>query len=133
MAPGNESKVRLGDLEHEILQVVWERGPLSAEACRGALVRALKDSTVRTVLRRLEEKGLVTHVVDGRSYLYSAARAPAAVAANAVKGVIDRFCGGSLEALLVGLVDGDVVDGAELERLAKKVAAAKARNKGGKS
>lgn len=133
MAARNEPNVHVGELEHEILQVVWERGPISAEACRGALARALKDSTVRTVLRRLEEKGLVSHVVDGRSFLYSAARAPSAVAANAVKGVIDRFCGGSLEALLIGLVDGDVVDGAELERLAKKVAAAKARNKGGRA
>ena len=117
----------LGDLEHEVFTVVCDRGPLSAEDCRLALDRPLKDSTVRTVLRRLEEKGFVEHAVEGRAFLYSAARRPTDVAARAVKGVIDRFCGGSLEALLVGLVDGDVVDGRELERLAKKIAAARAK------
>lgn len=117
----------LGELEHEVLNLVWARGPLTAEDCRSGLSRGLKDSTVRTVLRRLEEKGFVEHTVEGRTFLYVATRRPTDVAAGAVKGVIDRFCGGSVEALLVGLVDGDVVDGAELERLAKKIAAAKAK------
>lgn len=120
---------KLGELEHEILSVVWNRGPIAAEACRAGLKRPLKESTVRTVLRRLEEKGFITHTVDGRTFMYSAAEKPADVAARAVQGVIDRFCGGSLEALLVGLVDRDVVDRKELERLAKKIAAARAGSK----
>lgn len=116
---------KLGELEHEILSLVWKEGPISAEACREGLKRTLKESTVRTVLRRLEDKGFVAHTVEGRTYLYAASERPSDVAARAVKGVMDRFCGGSLEALLVGLVDRDVVDEKELERLAKKIAAAR--------
>ena len=122
---------KLGELEHEILQKIWTLGPCSAEACREALAgdRPLKDSTVRTVLRRLEEKGLVTHTVEGRTFLYRAAEQPQSLAARAVRGIIDRFCGGSLEQLLVGLVDNEVVGKAELERLAKKIAAAKEKKR----
>lgn len=132
MAPRPSSPppaAKLGELEHEVLSLVWKKGPISAERCRESLKRPLKESTVRTVLRRLEEKGFITHAVEGRTFLYAAAERPSDVAARAVKGVIDRFCGGSLEALLVGLVDRDVVDEKELERLARKIAAARASAK----
>ncbi len=127
--PETPPAAKLGELEHEVLSLVWSKGPISAEACRENLRRPLKESTVRTVLRRLEEKGFIAHTVDGRTFMYSASEKPADVAARAVQGVIDRFCGGSMEALLVGLVDRDVIDGDELERLARKIAAARASSK----
>jgi BlaI family penicillinase repressor len=45
----------LGELQREIVQVVWAHAPMTAETVRGRLSRPLKESTVRTVLRRLEE------------------------------------------------------------------------------
>ena len=62
----------LGDLERDVMQLVWAEGPITAETVRERLERKLKESTVRTVLRRLEEKGYVTHTVDGRTYVYQA-------------------------------------------------------------
>ena len=50
----NESLPKLGDLEGEVMQLVWANGPVTAEAVREQLSRPLKESTVRTVLRRLE-------------------------------------------------------------------------------
>ena len=64
---------------------------------------------MRTVLRRLEAKGYVTHSVDGRTFLYRAVHPPVSVATRAVRQLIDRFCGGSAEALVVGLVNDDVL------------------------
>ncbi|MDX1981410.1 MAG: BlaI/MecI/CopY family transcriptional regulator [Bryobacteraceae bacterium] len=121
----------LGELEQAILQHVWREGPCTADDCRQALEpeRVLKDSTVRTVLRRLEEKGFVRHTTEGRTFFYEAARRPNQVAASAVKGIVDRFCGGSLEQLLVGMVDNRMLSRSELERLAKKIAQAKGGNK----
>ena len=57
----------LGDLEREVMQLVWEHAPVTAEAVRERLERPLKESTVRTVLRRREDKGYVTHTVEGRT------------------------------------------------------------------
>jgi BlaI family transcriptional regulator, penicillinase repressor len=84
----------------------------------------MKDSTVRTVLLRLEQKGYVTHDVDGRAYIYRASAPPSSVAASAIKNIIDRFCGGSAETLVMGLVDHKVVSPAQLKRLVAKIDAA---------
>ena len=106
------------------MDYIWTQGPCSAEACREALAgsRPMKDSTVRTVLRRLEEKGYLAHEIDGRTFIYRAADARANVAVRAVKGIIDRFCGGSAEQLVLGMVDNAVLDRQQLERLARKIA-----------
>ena len=113
------------------MDFIWAHGPSTAEACRESLAasRPMKDSTIRTVLRRLEEKGYVTHAVEGRTFIYRAADVPQNVAVRAVKNIIDRFCGGSAEQLLLGMVDNDVLDRRQLERLARKVADAEERER----
>ncbi len=106
------------------MDYIWNHGPVTAESCREALAPALpmKDSTIRTVLRRLEEKGYVTHAVEGRTFIYRASDQRQNVAARAVKNIIDRFCGGSVEELVVGMVDNEVLDPKQLQRLAQKIA-----------
>src|ERR1700753_756728 len=117
----------LGDLEREVMQLVWANGPVTAEVVREQLSRKLKESTVRTVLRRLEEKGYTTHTVDGRTYVYQAAEARARVAAKAVQRGVDWFCNGSLEEVLVGMVDTAMLDQKQVRMLADKVAQSKAK------
>jgi BlaI family transcriptional regulator, penicillinase repressor len=109
------------------MDYVWSKGEATAEACREALASTwpMKESTVRTVLRRLEAKGYVTHSVDGRTYIYRPAQAPVRVATRAVRQLIDRFCGGSAEALVMGMVDDRVLDSRELERISRRIAQAK--------
>ncbi|HEX4001867.1 MAG TPA: BlaI/MecI/CopY family transcriptional regulator [Candidatus Acidoferrales bacterium] len=121
----------LGEVEQIIMDHVWAHGPCSAESCREALAatRPMKESTVRTILSRLEQKGFVNHDVQGRTYIYRAAEARQNVAVRAVKSIIDRFCGGSAEELVVGMVDHAVIDRDQLERLAKKIAQKKTEDK----
>lgn len=113
----------LSNLEQTIMQTVWRHPGCTADDVRLALEaeHPLKESTVRTLLRRLETKGYLAHDVDGRTFLYRAVSAPQQVAASAVRRIIDRFCNGSLEQLLVGLVESEMVDGKELQRLAARV------------
>jgi predicted transcriptional regulator len=115
----------LGDLEREVMQLVWTHGPVTAEVVREGLSRRLKESTVRTVLRRLEEKGYANHTVDGRTYVYQAAEPRARVAAKAVQRIVDWFCNGSIEEVLVGMVDNAMLDQQQLRTLADQVAKAK--------
>jgi BlaI family transcriptional regulator, penicillinase repressor len=121
----------LGEVEQMVMDFVWAQGPCSAEACREALkpVRPLKESTVRTILRRLEDKGFVTHEIRGRTYIYRAAEGRRNVAVRAVRNIIDRFCGGSAEELVLGMVDSAVIGRDQLERLARKIAQQKAQDK----
>lgn len=104
------------------MQLVWAHGPATAEQVREQLTRPLKESTVRTVLRRLEDKGYVTHTVDGRTFLFVAAEKRSAVAAKAVKRIMDWFCNGSLEEVLVGMVDEKTIDAKQLQALSDKIA-----------
>ena len=106
------------------MDYIWTQDSVTAEGCREALAtsRPMKDSTIRTVLRRLEEKGYLTHKVEGRTYVYRASDARQNVAVRAVRGIIDRFCGGSAEQLVLGMVDNAVLNPKQLERLAQKVA-----------
>jgi predicted transcriptional regulator len=115
----------LGELERTVLTLVWRLREATAEAVREGLGRPLKDSTIRTVLRRLEEKGYLTHVVEARTFIYRPSESPERVASRAVQRIVDWFCGGSVEALLVGMVDSKVLDQAELKGLAERIAAAR--------
>jgi predicted transcriptional regulator len=114
----------LSELEHLVMEAVWQRDSVTAEDVRAAVAERhpMKESTVRTVLSRLEEKGYVKHRVDGRTNVYSSQDAPHNVAAGAVRQIIERFCGGSVEQLLIGMVNNDVVDEKELQRLAQRIA-----------
>ena len=113
----------LGEVEQLVMDYLWTHGPSSSEACREALAssRPMKDSTIRTVLRRLEEKGYLTHETEGRTFIYKASDARQNVAVRAVKSIIDRFCGGSAEQLVLGMVDNAVLNRKQLERLARKI------------
>ena len=114
----------LGEVEQSVMDYIWNHGDTTAESCREALAaaRPMKDSTIRTVLRRLEEKGYLTHQVEGRTFVYKASDRRENVAVRAVKNIIDRFCGGSAEELVLGMVDNEVLDHKQLEHLARKIA-----------
>lgn len=115
----------LGDLEREVLRLVWRFGSVTAEKVRGELNRPLKESTVRTVLRRLEEKGHLTHIVDGRTFVFRAAEPRGRAAARAVKRIADWFCEGSVEEVLAGLVDAKMLNRTDLTRLAERITQSK--------
>jgi BlaI family penicillinase repressor len=106
----------LSMLEHLVVEAVWQRDSVTAEDVRTALAdhHPMKESTVRTVLSRLEDKGYVKHLLDGRTNVYSSLEAPDNVAAGAVRQIIERFCGGSVEPLLAGMVNDVVVDEKDL-------------------
>jgi predicted transcriptional regulator len=123
------SRKPLSQLEHLVMDVVWSRPNCTSEEVRTALAERhpMKESTARTMLKRLEEKGYAQHRVEGRTNVYRGVEAPQSVAARAVRQIIDRFCGGSVEQLLVGMVANDVVDERELERLAQRISRSKSR------
>ena len=111
------------DLEQAVMSSVWQRRSATSEQIREDLTpkHKLKESTVRTLLTRLETKGHLKHEVDGRTYVYSSVDEPQSLAIRAVRQVIERFCAGSAEQLITGMVDDDVLDAAQLRRLANEI------------
>ncbi len=121
----------LTELENEVMQAVWDSGPSSVEAVHQKVSRkrALKEATIRTLLRRLEQKGYLRHEEDGRAYVYHAMEPARSLAARAVRQIIDRFCQGSVEELVSGMVEARVLSKGELDRLEDFV---KSQRRGGK-
>jgi BlaI family penicillinase repressor len=110
----------LSELEHLVMDVLWTRSQCTADVIREALAERhpMKDSTARTILARLEEKDYVKHHVEGRTNVYQVSEPPRSLAVAAVQQIVERLCGGSVEQLIVGMVDRELLDGRELRRLA---------------
>jgi predicted transcriptional regulator len=117
------SNRQLTDLQQAIVDFVWKAGPSTAEQIREGLApkHELKDSTVRTLLRRLEERDYLTHIVDGKVFVYRASMPPRSLAARSVRQIIERFWAGSAEQFLAGMVDEKVLTAAQIRKLAGKV------------
>jgi len=109
-------------LEQLVLNFLSANGPSSADQVREALMKRhpMKESTARTILRRLEDKGYASHTEQGRTYVYSAVQ-PEKVAMRTIRQIIERFWGGSARALVAGMVDHEVIDPPELRELSKKL------------
>lgn len=116
-------KIALSELEQQVMRVIWKRGYATAGDVQEALApnRPLNYSTIRTVLARLEAKEYVRHTVNGRTFLYSGIEQQRNVAVRAVKQILDRFCHGSVESLLVGMVDNEIIDPKELKQIAARL------------
>lgn len=116
--------------EREIMDVVYARGEVSALDVVAGLTDPPTKTAVRTLLKILENKGHLTHRVDGQTYLYAASRPRENAGQSALRRVLDVFFGGSLEqALAVHLGDSATdLPPEELKRLAALIQ--KARKKG---
>lgn len=123
MTPRNRHRGPLTDLQQAILDYIWTHGPSTSEQLRSGLKTShpLKDSSMRTLLRRLEQRGYLTHTTQGKMFVYETTAQRTSVAARAVRQIIDRFWSGSAEQFLAGMVDENVLSAAAIKRLAKKV------------
>jgi predicted transcriptional regulator len=94
---------------------------MTAADVRTRVARDLKDATIRTVLRRLEDKGYVTHTVAAGTFVYRPRETADSAAADALRGILDRFCGGSLERALQALVDAAMVEPRQIAAMAGRL------------
>jgi BlaI family transcriptional regulator, penicillinase repressor len=113
----------LTELESEVMRAVWNGGRTTVDDVHRIVAskRNLKETTVRTLLRRLEQKGYLEHESDGRAYVYRAVESARNLAARAVRQIIDRFCQGSVEELVSGMVDAKMLTNEEFEQLERYV------------
>jgi BlaI family transcriptional regulator, penicillinase repressor len=118
----------LSQSQQEIMEIVWDRGEVSAIEVRDILSkkRDLAKNTVRTLLDRMEEKSWLKHREDGRTYLYSAAQPREASIGQKVLEVVEHVCGGSPEELVTALLDYRGLSQQELKRIRTMLDEAKA-------
>ncbi len=123
MVKSSEGRAPLSPLESEIMEFVWTHGRASAVDVHRQFSQ-LTNASVRTLLGRIEDKGFLSHTREGRAFVYTPRIDAGAAARGALRRLIDRFYAGSVEQLLVGLLDGRMTDRRALVKLADRVAAA---------
>ena len=120
--------------ESQVMEVLWEHGPVTAEQVREILPLALHDSTVRTMLRVLESKGYVRHTRKGRSFVFRAAVGRVHAERTALRSMLKRFFGGSAETLVVRLIEDEQLTAEQFDQLKQMHRPRrKGRKPGGKS
>jgi BlaI family penicillinase repressor len=120
---------RLGDLQLRILQSLWARPGASVSEVHAELrpERDLAYTTIATMLRKMEARGLVTHTEEGRTYLYSAVVRSEDVNRSAGSHFVERLFEGSLTDAVSHLLTTREVSREELDRLEKLIKDAKRR------
>jgi len=121
--------LRLGELQLRILEVLWEKPDASVGDVHAALKpeRDLAYTTVATMLRKMEARGLVTHREEGRSFLYRATVEADEVNRSAGEHFVERLFEGSLADAVSHLLTTREVSRAELDQLEKLIKDAKRR------
>ena len=115
---------QLGDLQLAIMRVLWSRGEATASEVHASLLeeRGLALTTIKTMLRKMDEKGVVSHRVDGRTFIYSPAMAEADVKDGMVDYLVQKLFAGDGAALVNHLIDAGDIDAAELNELRRRLA-----------
>jgi BlaI family penicillinase repressor len=110
----------LTDREAQLMNVLWTRGPSTAQAVREALKDRPHDSTVRTLLRILKKKGYV-RILGQQPAVYEAVVSCTDVQMKATRSLLARFFGGSVESLMMRLVEDDELTLEQLAQLRKSL------------
>jgi predicted transcriptional regulator len=109
--------ITLADREAELMEVLWRHGPSTVAEVQRRLKARLAYTTVLTMLRKLEQKGYVDHVEEGRAHRYAARIAEGAARESALRALTRKLFQGSVELLLTHVVADRGLRDEQLKRL----------------
>ena len=113
-----ERGIRLGDLQLRIMRVLWDSGAVTVSEVQQRLGRQrLAYTTVATMLRKMEERGLVDHMEEGRKFLYRPVVSMDEVTRSMTGDLVDRLFDGSLAEAVSHLLESREISREELDRL----------------
>jgi predicted transcriptional regulator len=113
----------LTDNERKVLEVLWKKKSASVREVTDELCKKTPTAytTVLTMLGILEKKGLVSHVRDGRAFIYSAAISRSEARASALQHLLKQFFNGSPAVLAQHLVQEHEIDPSDVEALRRMI------------
>ncbi len=120
---GKRKMRAMSPAETEVLRLVWQLGAATVQQVHDTLPegRKIAYKTVQTLLRRLEEKGYLTHKAEGRAYVFCPAVKREAVVKRTVLDFLDRLFGGDPRPLMHFLAREGCIDAQDVEELKKLI------------
>ena len=109
---------RLPESELDIMLVVWSgKGGMTAPAILERLERPLTASALHSYLKRLEEKGFLSCIKEGKSNRYTPLVSREEYQRSEGRSILQKLYGGSLSRFAAALYDGEPVAREEVEAL----------------
>jgi len=123
-------QITLTDLQLAVVRVLWTRGESTVLEVQGALLpeRPLAQTTVATLLTRLEKRGIVSHRTDGRLFVYSAEVSEPDVRRSMVAELTEMLFDGNRAALISHLIDSRDIKKRDLDEVKRIIAAAERKD-----
>jgi BlaI family transcriptional regulator, penicillinase repressor len=116
------------DRELQALKVLWEHGEATVRDIWKLLSAADRDlayTTALSLMQVMEQKGLVGHRADGRTYVYSARVDRKSVLLQFASGLLEKVFDGAVDEYLVHALESHHPSPAEFDRLEQMIAEAK--------
>jgi predicted transcriptional regulator len=113
----------LGDLQAEVMEIVWNRGEATVSQVHGVISqrRKVTYTTALVAMQKLEKKGWLTHRREGRAYVYRARRSREAAVAGLLQEICKQAFGGDPRLLLSHLLEEQPMSDEELADLRKLI------------
>jgi predicted transcriptional regulator len=123
----------LGDLQLAIMKVLWDLSEATVTDVHQALwsERGLAPTTIATMLKKMEEKGVVTHRAEGRKFIYRPTFSQEQVTRGMVADLTERLFRGNPVALVTHLISRHEIHPDELSELERMIATAKQKEGNG--
>lgn len=124
---------RLGKVQLQIMQILWERGEATARQITEDLSRTapIAHSTTQTLLRKLEAKGAITHAASDRIFVFRPLSRQHEVRETAAHELLTRVFGGSVSGLVAHLLKHEPISAEERAHLRQLIDAAADDTAGG--
>ena len=109
--------------ELEILKILWDKRSATVRDVYKAMRQHedIAQNTVQTFLRMMESKGLVSHDLDGRAFVYR----PLHSRRKVLSRFLNRIFDGAVDQLVLNAVEVAELSAREIEELEKKLRAAR--------
>jgi predicted transcriptional regulator len=122
---------QLGDLQLAIMRELWRLKEATVTDVHGALLaeRGLAPTTIATMLKKMEARGLVTHRTEGRRFVYRSLVSEDTVTHSMVADLTQRLFNGKITDLVSHLIEAHEIDDDELTELTELIADAETKER----
>jgi predicted transcriptional regulator len=122
LAIKKKASSQLPPMELAIMNVLWDKGPSTVQEVQAQLEGKPAYTTVQTILNTMVKKRRTHRTLQGKAYVYRPVLSRELAMGSAIRDLVERMFGGSVETLLMNLLKTEKVDDETLRRLRRAIA-----------
>jgi BlaI family transcriptional regulator, penicillinase repressor len=100
--------------ELKVMRLLWQHGEMKPSDLQARFPEPIKNPALRSYLTTLLEKGHVTRRLVGKAYHYKAATRPRSAFRSMLGELVDVYCDGSVQTLVMNIIRSEKLSEDEL-------------------